>query len=1119
MEGDWIMSTSWTGLEWYTSLSDAQGGATGSSIGSAKVNEEIYARINFFDGDVKKVYLDWDDGVDQTPENGIYQWLSLDNPTNYAILSHTYTATGTFAPILRSVNREGFISKFYGSSSTNVDVNPYEQVKRISPMRVTDKTPVAINKIENKSVASGIDNSPFDDNPKDIFLGIPPLCTTAQFTNIQSQSLPQLELTVIRSVVSGTALTDKNSGGYKEVGKITVNVNLSGGTVSSTSDSGLLSPDTPYNRQINPYNEKIHKILKIKYMNPKVSGASYDTQVGLSKLKMFIMASGTLGLTFGNSENSGGSYIKNNLFFPITYVTAGDPIKEANDPSRTVNLDWSQSRSAASNVKTEKYLYDTGKAPYQLNNEWGASGTTYPDNYAVSSSNFNTGLSGNTDIYDTQYTYMTRPDGLMCGFKDNYLGDTAWSAAFYSLCTDVNSDLFNHSEGNNDSPWSKDAAIYDYDVNGGSAGYTSYMPVGDQFLVDDYDRFVDLYHLTRVQTKVQSGERSKLEHFDTYRVTPSRWLYSGNIYDGVATEMTDGQSSGLSGVVTSGAFMNSLSQVYPMKQPTWTLSSSAGILQDWITGDNQAGAYRIGPNTLQDNSEYLLLLLDRPFNKLYFNVSPFVSGGNASGNTDLDSDLIDRLSNPVTVQASYLKLTNSGSFFQKAEMVPLQIKDTTKYQRTVRDVTNDTYTTRTSSLAKSGYISFDTPSDWSKSSFSELVGNTDAPFDVAGEQKAPSYAIDWTGTCIRIIGPQGTATSTDEVAYGALLSGSGVARTSQLLNVSSSNIPPNEFVFTRNQDGGNFAWIASGTKGRGWYPDGNQYGIDSTHAGSSLPQGIMYVRQGKLGSGFASGAIWEGTVIPVNIYDAVPGFLKFDVNDNGNIGNAGTNYRFMFDNSAVGSGSLIGRSIGKRWKDKYLLQLRINGGNNRFPSSSGSRDANTVYGAELHNLLPADNAYSQIVKQYDNSAYNLSHLAITSDVGMARAGNYYKAMSKGGKAVIVRTGEPITSITLSGKGMGDEVEFRYNRPNTMYGDLHTLRNLQRDNVRVYWDEKQKDGTFVRFIGIITTVSETHSVQGPRAPRSYSATLVIEQVCLLNASGFLISDIQSLGGIKDEREYV
>ena len=60
MEGDWIMSLDWTGLKWYSTKEFAQDGLLTS--GTGKVNTEIFARLNFFDGDVKRVFVDWDDG-------------------------------------------------------------------------------------------------------------------------------------------------------------------------------------------------------------------------------------------------------------------------------------------------------------------------------------------------------------------------------------------------------------------------------------------------------------------------------------------------------------------------------------------------------------------------------------------------------------------------------------------------------------------------------------------------------------------------------------------------------------------------------------------------------------------------------------------------------------------------------------------------------------------------------------------------------------------------------------------------------------------------------------------------------------------------------------------------
>lgn len=68
------------------------------------------------------------------------------------------------------------------------------------------------------------------------------------------------------------------------------------------------------------------------------------------------------------------------------------------------------------------------------------------------------------------------------------------------------------------------------------------------------------------------------------------------------------------------------------------------------------------------------------------------------------------------------------------------------------------------------------------------------------------------------------------------------------------------------------------------------------------------------------------------------------------------------------------------------------------------------------------------------------------------------------------------------------------------------------------DEQQKDATYVRYFGFITGVAETHSVQGKRAPRNFNATLVVEEICMMNVSGELISDVMPLGGVADARHF-
>jgi len=81
-----------------------------------------------------------------------------------------------------------------------------------------------------------------------------------------------------------------------------------------------------------------------------------------------------------------------------------------------------------------------------------------------------------------------------------------------------------------------------------------------------------------------------------------------------------------------------------------------------------------------------------------------------------------------------------------------------------------------------------------------------------------------------------------------------------------------------------------------------------------------------------------------------------------------------------------------------------------------------------------------------------------------------------------------------------------------------LRKIQTENVSCYWDEPQKDGTFVRFWGKITTVNETFNVGGPQRVVDYNADFEIEKVAMLDINGELMTDIFPLGGIPDERSY-
>ena len=105
--------------------------------------------------------------------------------------------------------------------------------------------------------------------------------------------------------------------------------------------------------------------------------------------------------------------------------------------------------------------------------------------------------------------------------------------------------------------------------------------------------------------------------------------------------------------------------------------------------------------------------------------------------------------------------------------------------------------------------------------------------------------------------------------------------------------------------------------------------------------------------------------------------------------------------------------------------------------------------------------------------------------------------------------------------LGDEnssTAFADHGPGTLYGYLHMTRRLQAESVPVYWDEPQKDGTFVRLWGVITDVNETAAASGPRRVVSYSFNMSIKEIALLSNVGELMTDIFPLGGLEYERDY-
>ena len=153
----------------------------------------------------------------------------------------------------------------------------------------------------------------------------------------------------------------------------------------------------------------------------------------------------------------------------------------------------------------------------------------------------------------------------------------------------------------------------------------------------------------------------------------------------------------------------------------------------------------------------------------------------------------------------------------------------------------------------------------------------------------------------------------------------------------------------------------------------------------------------------------------------------------------------------------------------------------------------------------------------------MNSLSITSDISVGRKGNYYQTITRKGKVFIAKTGIGIEKISFNSVALGDEgdsvsTKFDSHGPSSLYGHLKKVRDLRANGVRIYWDEPQKDGTYVRFWGIITDVSDSRGASGPRSVVNYSFNMTVEEIAIYDGNLNMITDIYPLGGIEDVRAY-
>jgi len=983
------------GLTWKNS--------TGSTITSANVGDEVTAVITFNDDDVVWVYIDWDDGEDNSLEKAIYQWERLKTDSNSIEINHIYTKTGNFSPKLRTVNSQGFLSKYFFSISSTTLPKPNEELEDsgssdIVTLGIVDTTPIGINRVENKQVLSGIDNSIFREGPKSVLVYRPPIVSDADGAHLGDVTL---EVTYLEAASSTDIADGSTASGVQTTSDKGSSLRLKTKTVISNANN---------NTYVNSATSgKVARIVEVKMIDVKLAGGTNAQVNTYNKMKIFLVA---------ESE-------EDNKLYPITYVSNGDPIKK--DGDRNVILDFTQSRTKASNTSISNYYVDNGKGFFQPSGQrWQATSATHlTDDTKTSISTEN-----------VAYTYMPRPDGLL---------------------------------GN---------ATYKPFVSGGTSTFDSTAAekaVSNQFPLNDFNQFYDQHHLSRVNVRTSGGVNGELNTFKfLYRLAPSvdSWTTTN-----VANMRIDTNSKTVD--YTSGSYYNGSSQ-------------PVSIL-DWNTDDFKAYP---GGGASRTATEYFVIADTKKVNKIFFNMSPYAKELNDVAAADSTPSGQNTIAGVYYLRTG--TLVEGDQFTEFAEWVPVEFKDTTKVTREIRDAGNTKFVEYSDSFTKSGFIEFDMPDDWAKISASgntsSMTGGIFKRTAQPGTEPANPYAKSITATFVSNNNGSGAPPNDGKI---------NELSTTSLSGFTSNQI--GRYQYTYEVTG---ATNSEGANNENF--NNRVFWVDSFNSATNK----LFLLEARglpvSGSNVTAGNNLSGIMRKVNIYDIFDGPTKYntkdDLNELGNPPDFTTSpypHVYMW---GTGANQVI---LNNTFNDVYPLKIVLTG--SHFSAS-------TTPGVELWDVLPFNNSSSEVITQKDNTAFDMSFMEITSNVSVAYAGTYYSAISKNGKVTIVRTGTPIQKISFAGNALGDESTFSFSETYESYNTLHKLRRMEAEGIRMMWDEQQKDGTYVRFFGVIEGVTETHQASGKKASKPYSFTMIVDSICLIDKAYKLMSDITPLGGVGDASTY-
>jgi|21_taG_2_1085346.scaffolds.fasta_scaffold00359_4 hypothetical protein len=643
--------------------------------------EKVHFRLETTEP-VTEFYIDWDDGDDNSPEKANIQHVKLEEPGFFCTSFHVYTKHGTYHPLVRVKNTDGFLSKWYtayqdeGTYTTKIDTSAESPATHISTtdttitvdaghgitagkvirideeyMKVTSLASTNVLNVVRQSIDGtnlvGTAQEHVDDsfvyvvagsNQND-FSSLEPRTLDAgqnEFSLVSVDSLSDHRIPVFRPANKppiAVLKTDRNrifSGINNEVlGSAAADVYIDGSDSNTGSNPPKIkvvyidgSTNKSQTKEVTVDHgdtiSDVDKILRVEIVNLKEVTTATDNS---------LQAGERIYLTKG----AGG--------FAICNVSLGQPIVEASNPQNIATLDLSESRTKASNVSISEYYIDDGHHT-SGSSRWTAASHKLQQaaiTTSVAQDSLQTGdtLHANFRTYyssiEAQHTFQPELDPL--GTDGRYLSKQI-------LCRGQVKDSSGTTRADS-------GQSYTSTLSGDTIEY-SYL---------DHDDATNYYTTTKPRPTSLKSSNILLGTLD--RLTPD-WkdLIAENRDMGVAKFL-------LGGGHTSTPF-GSTTQVIPG-----------------------------GTNYTTDAENYFLMSRKDKFDRIFIKT---VNAYTAHAAPTLDRTTIDNSTvPPYRISIYYPSKNQSGSIVWK----PLAFKDTTAYE-----------SVEASSLMRDGSISFKPPRDW-----------------------------------------------------------------------------------------------------------------------------------------------------------------------------------------------------------------------------------------------------------------------------------------------------------------------------------------------------------------------------------------------------------------------